>query len=101
MVAPTCVVSKLSQGPDRERGVLKSVLLEFSPARDLAGAADGGLIKTHACRGFHGDAKAGSEDPGSVCCFSTFLAREGSKGCRKAPLPVFTGLGCLTRRASS
>ena len=101
LVAPTCIVSKLSQGPDRERGVLKSVLLEFSPAGNLAGAADAGLIKTQACRGFHGDVKAGSEDPSPVCCFSIFLAGEGSKGCQKAPLLVFTGLGCLTRGASS
>lgn len=51
VAAPTCVVSKLSQGPDRERGVLKSVLLEFSPAGNLAGAADGGFDKNTCLQG--------------------------------------------------
>lgn len=51
LVAPTCVVSKLSQGPDRERGVMKSVLLEFSPAGNLAGAADAGVDKKHRLAG--------------------------------------------------
>lgn len=47
-----------------------------------------GLIKTQACRGFHGDVKAGSEDPSPVCCFSTFLAGEGSRSVRGSPASV-------------
>lgn len=48
---PPVFVSKLSQGPERERGVLKSVLPEFSPAGNLAGAADAGVDKNASLQG--------------------------------------------------